>query len=299
MTVGATHDNPLRLMHCMQCGYSLETRDPEGTCPECGHTYDQRTVVLRGVWSGTGDMGTGSPGAMIAQIVAYLFWIFIAWIMYWSGDHFYAIALAVFLGVSVAVELTYRYLARVAGAGDALLQCRFNRFGCLQCDLPEEMIGAGDFRRLWRWVSQLLLMGIALGLLITHRLHWFWIGWIAMAVIGAARSLWLQRRAIRLAKKDADGRALMAAARQRGRQCAAIPWSAISEFRIAQFRRKIDRFYLTSGPKTTWWSGNQAINAEVEATVAQMTELQSRIEQWRSEAAVQERPKGNRVANRP
>src|SRR6185503_11178562 len=41
----------LRHTVCPSCGYPLNGLPPEGTCPECGCSYDDREVVLYG-WTG-------------------------------------------------------------------------------------------------------------------------------------------------------------------------------------------------------------------------------------------------------
>ena len=46
--VTQTVGDPLRLVICPRCGYSLQGLPDEGVCPECGRRYDPRTVVLFG-----------------------------------------------------------------------------------------------------------------------------------------------------------------------------------------------------------------------------------------------------------
>ena len=286
MSAVVTEEDPLRLTRCMRCAYALETLAPEGTCPECGIAYDQQTVVLNAIWAGNGGVGTGSFGAMITHFSLELILVFIAWTMYWSGDHAYAIAVALFVGASAFVELTYRVYARRAGVGQALLQCRFNRFGCLQCDLPEEIIGLGDLRPIWRWVTQVGLFAIAIAFAWAgaRHGHWIYAAVIAGMLILRAKAEWRRRRSLTLAEHDSDARALMTAARACGRQVPATPWSAIADIRVGQFRGQVDRWYLTSTAVKRGFKRDQAINAEVQATPDQIRELKARIAAWKSAA---------------
>ncbi|HEY2587452.1 MAG TPA: hypothetical protein VGI81_17030 [Tepidisphaeraceae bacterium] len=285
MSPVTTEENPLWLTRCMRCGYCLETLAPEGTCPECGIAYDQQTIVLSGTWSGNGGIATGSTGA----IVAYLgVGAFIGWMMYSGGNHAFALAVAIFVGPSLCAEFVYRLYARRAGVGSALSQCRFNRFGCIQCDLPEEIIGMGDLRAILRWVTLggFVVLGSAYAWAGARHGQWIWATVIPALCSSSLITEWQRRRAIRRAQRDPDGRVLMTAARSSGSQVPATPWSAIAEIRVGQFRGKSDRWYLTSVSSKSGSKGAQAINAEVEATPDRIRELKAWIAYWISAARI-------------
>lgn len=68
----------LRLKTCPNCQYSLETLPPEGTCPECGRSYDQEFIIFSGIARGHhgsrfGRTWRGKTANVIAIIV--LFWL--------------------------------------------------------------------------------------------------------------------------------------------------------------------------------------------------------------------------------
>ena len=172
----------------------------------------------------------------------------------------------------------------------ALLQCRFNRFGCLQCDIPEETVGVGDYRRIWRWVMLFAFAGCVIAGFSLYHWHWSWIAPVVVFLILEVGAIRGRHRAMKLAQRDSDGRVPMIAARDRGRQVVAIPWSAIAEIRVGQFRGRpfpanSNRWYLTSIASKGWSKRIQAINCEVEATSTQIRALKVLIAQWQTAAA--------------
>ena len=68
-TGGAGSDDPLRLVICPACGYSLEGLPAEGLCPECGGRYDQSAVILHG-WARGAHAGihNGPPWIFAAAV---------------------------------------------------------------------------------------------------------------------------------------------------------------------------------------------------------------------------------------
>lgn len=280
-------ENPLKLTHCIRCGYALETLPPEGTCPECGVTYDQGTVILKAGWAGNGNLATGSTGSMIVGLVGALFWLGDAFARYRSNDQAYVIAVGLWIAITLLVELSYRFIAYRASPDGALLQCRFNRFGCLQCDVPEETTGLDDtFRRVWRWITEWGYFGIAAMASAVYRVHWIW--YVVIAVGFAVRLGFELRRRRRLASAvhDPHARVLMNAARERGQQVVPTPWASIDHIRVGQFagRRGTNRWYLTSASVKRRLKRREPINAEVHATVEQIRELKSRIAAWQAAA---------------
>jgi hypothetical protein len=95
---------------------------------------------------------------------------------------------------------------------------------------------------------------------------------------------------MKFAQRDTEGQVLMIAARDRGRQVVATPWSAIADIRVGQFRGRpfpanSNRWYLTSIASKGWPKRYQAINCEVEATSTQIRALKVLIAQWQAAAA--------------
>lgn len=94
-------DDPLRLKHCPQCGYQLAGLPSEGTCPECGHAYDPRHVILHGwvrgsgatlltgTWRDAGWIGVGVfTGLILAGLDALVrgrWTMFIVWTVLWGS----------------------------------------------------------------------------------------------------------------------------------------------------------------------------------------------------------------------
>src|SRR4051812_18501251 len=65
---------------CPGCGYSLEGLADEGVCPECGRSYDQRTLILYGAARGAhGDLSNAGPGQFaFVGVVGAAFFLY-AW----------------------------------------------------------------------------------------------------------------------------------------------------------------------------------------------------------------------------
>jgi hypothetical protein len=63
-----------------------------------------------------------------------------------------AVVLICASAVPLALMLAWRFSARRNAPGRGFVQCRFNSFGCLQCDLPEQTVGAADPQRILKWV---------------------------------------------------------------------------------------------------------------------------------------------------
>jgi hypothetical protein len=295
MSLTAPESNPLRLTSCMLCGYSLETLPIVGVCPECGCLYDQDTVVLHGYSSGQGDVSTASPGIVAVSVFVAAIYIFRAWTEVRKGNAFEGVVIAVFLATSLAIALAWRHMAHKANSGHGPLQCRFNSFGCLQCDLPEETIGSSDLRWLWSLVR--------IGLVLTFLGAAFFSGagarntsYILAVFVGAWAGMTLIRRTIRRAKArgNAASQVLMASARNSGWQVIATPWSEIASIRIGHYPAKPTRWYLTVDRRRSWLE-SQPINAEVEATAGQIAELRVRMAQWQPQAKLMP-PMRRRVA---
>lgn len=269
----------------MRCGYALDSLPPDGACPECGVHYDQRTIVLPGMWAGDGGIATGSRGAVITAVVAQCILMIALWRPHQRENHALAIALTALCVVSLFVEFAFRRSAHRVAPRGSLLQCRFNRFGCLQCDVPEETTGARDPRQIFRGVTWGALAILAIAWVVTHSLSWPWVAPVIAIVFWAGRAQWRRGRALQFASQDVDARVLMTAARCWGRQVPAIPWSAIAEIHVGQFRGNPNRWYLTSKPSKPGSKRGRAIDAEVEATAVQILELQARIARWQADAA--------------
>jgi hypothetical protein len=277
-------EDVLRLTHCMRCGYSLESLAAEGVCPECGLFYDQNTVVLYGHWSGQGDHATRSRGDVIGQSVILGILMLLA-IAAARNGHYGSLIFPGSMLASFVVMMLWRFSARRAGMNGALVQCRFNSFGCLQCDLPEETVGIGDPRRIWAFLGAGAFCIYFLTLSTMGKNASPRTGCIVL-VVGAVIGLFSWRRRVSRRKKTEghpDARTLMASARERGFQVIATPWADVASIRVGQFPKQTTRWYLTSNRATRFETG-QPINAEVEAEPEQIRELKSRIAAWKDAA---------------
>jgi len=71
-----TITDPLRLSHCIECGYSLNGLPDAGACPECGRLYDQETVVLHGWARGShANLANASPRIFLLICIPLLMFL--------------------------------------------------------------------------------------------------------------------------------------------------------------------------------------------------------------------------------
>lgn len=97
-------DDPFKLTVCPGCDYSLENLPTEGTCPECGRTYDQTHIVIVGHGRGKFDttwrqyLKFGIAAAMMAAMVR-LSWGFRPSLMVMANLGFFAFYLVALLFV--------------------------------------------------------------------------------------------------------------------------------------------------------------------------------------------------------
>ena len=87
-------DDPLRLTHCPDCGYSLRGLPDAGACPECGRAYDTQNVVLLGYARGSlAHAGNARLSIALLIVLAPLANIALMW---WTQPN---VASGVFWGV--------------------------------------------------------------------------------------------------------------------------------------------------------------------------------------------------------
>jgi hypothetical protein len=107
-------DDLFELTVCPDCDYSLANLPVEGTCPECGRTYDQSFLVLSG--HGRGRLDTTWRSALWPLISVAMFGG-MAWANRFRSLSPVMIALLAFLGLTVALHAYARlFSARERGA---------------------------------------------------------------------------------------------------------------------------------------------------------------------------------------
>lgn len=112
-------DDWRRLKACPGCEYSLETLPAEGTCPECGRTYDQKYIVLTGHGRGKWDtVAGGTWRGVVWQVVGIgaILWMFT------NGRRGFGNLQFLVIGVVAAVVLAAQLYARLFSAREPGMQ---------------------------------------------------------------------------------------------------------------------------------------------------------------------------------
>lgn len=278
MPAPAADSDPLRLTRCMRCGYALDGLGDVGICPECGLDYDQSMVVLYGEARGnTATAATGSIAAILLEVFGVTAYLLMGWMDFRSGRGILAFSNAAIFGVPLILMLIWRFSASRNVPGGGLTQCRFNAYGCLQCDAPEETVGVTYPRQLALWVFMLVFTLLCC----VER------QWIMLSIIGAfflSLLIYFRRRwsaADAIARLNTDARRLMISARDDWRKAIAIPWTEVARISIAPAFARHDRHRVIVHRLTRWRGA--PINAEVRCTVEQAAALRSRCEKWQGD----------------
>lgn len=144
--------DPLRLVICPACGYSLEGLPSEGVCPECGGGYDQSAIILHGWALGShANLSNLSPPRAVVTVVASAFFILLLLARSrQSASPVLLVVVAGWLGV-MAVMLWRRFTATAPG----LVRVRLSASGCAQNDQPGS--SPDPIPLAWRAVGGVLL----------------------------------------------------------------------------------------------------------------------------------------------
>jgi hypothetical protein len=129
-------DNPLRLGHCMACGYALQGLREVGVCPECGQSYNQETVVLHGWARGShANLGNASPRIVAWMLVPQiLLMLAILPNLMWHGTRGLFFIAPLLTGAFVLWR-------RWTNPLPTLIQVHLSNQGCLQLDGPRAKRG--------------------------------------------------------------------------------------------------------------------------------------------------------------
>jgi hypothetical protein len=274
MPAPAAELDPLRLTRCIRCGYPLDGLAEAGACPECGLDYDQTMVVFYGDARGHAATGATGPWHKLffygCVTVLYLVW---GWKGMQRFPQMETFAIGALFLLTFVPMLIWRISARRI-AGGSLTQCRFNAYGALQSDTPDETTGAYYPRR-WRYI---LMIALCLLFSLVER------EWIFLAIAATAFPLVLlsYRRRSRateaLIQTSSDARRLMTSARNGWGEAAAIQWAAIETVSLAPIRSRPTRRRLKVIRSTRW--KDIPIDAEVDCTASQEAALHRRIADW-------------------
>lgn len=282
-TIAAT-DGLLVLKECPSCDYSLVGLPREGTCPECGRTYDQTTVVLGGWARGSKQTLATSPPRALAAMAAV--WLCIAGLVMFSlGSfairtvHLPMIASCLIAGFYFAIPIIQR-MQRTSQRPP--VQVRLNSAGCSQTTSLR--------RRDYDDPLQILLRVIPAGLGVACLAHLFWRDrnstfiYILVGLILFTSALnWFVRK---YGRRKASKKPLAAAL---------IPEDAVTE--PPTFWRDVHDVDLGTGltgrlrlriSEGAWWHRTWAVDLEFAASPAEVEELERQIAAWR--AATQSPP---------
>lgn len=274
MTPSEAELDPLRLTRCMRCGYALDGLADAGRCPECGLDYDQTLVVFYGEARGhAATAATGSWPKLLfygCATVLYLVW---GWKDIQKFRAIEKFALGTLFLLTFGPMIIWRISARRISGG-SLTQCRFNAYGAVQCDTPDEITGVYYPRR-WRYI---LMIAVCLAVALVKR------EWIFLAIAATALPLVLlsyrrrRRETDALVQTNSEAGRLMISARNGWREAQPIPWAAIETVSLVPVRSKPTRRRLKVFRSTRW--KDAPIDAEVECTASQEAALQRRVADW-------------------
>lgn len=274
-TIAAT-DGLLVLKECPDCGYSLVGLPLEGTCPECGQTYAQGTVILRG-W-GRGRMANFLTAPTRIFALMSLPWVF-ALLCAALSLNVSAVTLRVpsFLGFMFMAAFTGIEIAWRANRGvDAPpMQVRLNALGCAQSLNLDRQRDALQILLTW------LMPGVGVAyfafqvLILKEPIPWALL--FFMIAIGLAVA-WTRRRA---GKHDwrrywREPAAVALITKETGAE--PTLWTkvrAVSLQRVGQDRCRL-RVFIFGG-----WTTVEPIDFEFRADDVQIAELERQIESWR------------------
>ncbi len=151
--------DPLRLSHCIACGYTLQGLSDVGICPECGQAYDRETVVLHGWARGThATVANASPGVLWWVLLLQLFWPFYLYL------HLRSVAESWWQFPLILVSLGFTAMLlwkRWSNDMPALIQVHLSGRGVLQLDDPRAL-SRGEPTP-WGKVNHLLLKPVDAG----------------------------------------------------------------------------------------------------------------------------------------
>jgi hypothetical protein len=131
----AVENDPLRLVICPACGYSLQGLPAEGVCPECGGPYDQSAIILHG-WEQPhhANAHNGPPWLAAAGLLLPAICVVMAFFDLQLGrptGGWWVIASAIF-AVPTLQLLWRRWTTPLPG----FIQIRLDSSDCIQIDDP-------------------------------------------------------------------------------------------------------------------------------------------------------------------
>ncbi len=266
-----THDpDALRLRSCPACEYSIDALPPEGVCPECGQSYDQRFIVLTGQGRGGYDTLVGGTWRGATTHAGAL--LFVLWTAPWirAVDAMWYVA----WGFAAAGPMCLELYARLFSDREPRMQLWLSSEGAAQISSTTEARWAMQAQS---WASWLFIPVIILATIPSSRSTLLIVGLFVVVTFALGAVIALPRRFVAHRRQVAE-----LSVHRPEVTFGLWPWASIDTSTVRPLSKGRARVRMET---TLKWrrlklAKRRVVDIEVELTAAQRDALQRRFDQW-------------------